>query len=78
LNQLGFKFNLPEGTFYFWVEVGGSSIKFVDFLLENGKIVSTPGVGFGPSGEGYVRFSLTIDEEKIKKAIERMKKIWQK
>jgi len=78
LNELGFKFNLPEGTFYFWVEVGGSSIKFVDFLLENGKIVSTPGVGFGPSGEGYVRFSLTIDEEKIKKAIGRMKDIWQK
>jgi len=78
LNELGFKFNLPKGTFYFWVEVGGSSIKFVDFLLENGKIVSTPGVGFGPSGEGYVRFSLTIDEEKIKKAIGRMKDIWQK
>ncbi len=78
LNELGFKFDLPKGTFYFWVEVGESSIKFVDFLLENGKIVSTPGIGFGPSGEGYVRFSLTIDEEKIKKAIERMKKIWQK
>jgi len=78
LNELGFKFDLPKGTFYFWVEVGENSIKFVDFLLENGKIVSTPGIGFGPSGEGYVRFSLTIDEEKIKKAIERMKKIWQK
>lgn len=78
LKELGFNFKLPKGTFYFWVKVNESSIEFVDFLLENGKIVSTPGVGFGPSGEGYVRFSLTIDEEKIKKAIDRMKKIWGK
>lgn len=78
LKELKFNFNLPKGTFYFWLKIEGSSIKFVDFLLENGKIVSTPGIGFGPSGEGFVRFSLTINEEKIKEAIERMKKIWRK
>jgi len=78
LKELGFDFDIPLGTFYFWVKINGNSIKFVDFLLENGKIVATPGVGFGPSGEGYVRFSLTIDEVKIKEAISRMKKIWQK
>lgn len=78
LKELNFNFNLPKGTFYFWLKIEGSSIKFVDFLLENGKIVSTPGIGFGPSGEGFVRFSLTINEEKIKEAIERMKKIWRK
>ncbi|MFN4226567.1 MAG: LL-diaminopimelate aminotransferase [Candidatus Ratteibacteria bacterium] len=78
LKELGFNFNLPDGTFYFWVKINNSSINFVDFLLENGKIVATPGVGFGPSGEGYVRFSLTISEEKIKEAIKRMRKIWGK
>lgn len=78
LRKTGFDFILPKGTFYFWVNVKESSIKFVDFLLENCKIISTPGIGFGPSGEGYVRFSLTIDEDKIKKAIERMEKIWVK
>ncbi|MCM8773004.1 MAG: LL-diaminopimelate aminotransferase [Candidatus Omnitrophica bacterium] len=78
IKKLGFEFSLPKGTFYFWVKIKENSIKFVDFLLENGKIVATPGVGFGPSGEGYVRFSLTINESKIKEAIERMKKIWAK
>ncbi|MCM8817887.1 MAG: LL-diaminopimelate aminotransferase [Candidatus Omnitrophica bacterium] len=78
IKEIGFDFKMPKGTFYFWVRVKDNSMKFVDFLLENGKIVATPGVGFGPSGEGYVRFSLTINEEKIKKAIERMKSIWQK
>ncbi|MGB9677803.1 MAG: aminotransferase class I/II-fold pyridoxal phosphate-dependent enzyme, partial [Candidatus Ratteibacteria bacterium] len=78
LKEIGFNFRLPKGTFYFWVKVNENSVKFVDNLLEKGKIISTPGVGFGPSGEGYVRFSLTIEEEKIKEAIKRMKEIWQK
>ncbi|MCS7181087.1 MAG: LL-diaminopimelate aminotransferase [bacterium] len=76
LKELGIDFNLPLGTFYFWIKINGSSVKFVDFLLENGKIVATPGIGFGPSGEGFVRFSLTINEEKIIEAIKRIKRIW--
>ncbi|MCD6221088.1 LL-diaminopimelate aminotransferase [bacterium] len=78
LKNIGFDVRFPDGTFYVWLKVNRNSIEFVDYLLEKGKIIATPGIGFGPSGEGYVRFSLTISEEKIKKAIERIKEIWEK
>jgi len=78
LKEVGFDVKFPKGTFYLWLKVNMSSIKFVDELLENGKIIATPGIGFGPSGEGFVRFSLTISEDKIKNAIERIKNIWEK
>ena len=78
LKKLGFNIRIPQGTFYFWVKVGDDSIKFVDFLLENGKIVATPGIGFGPSGEGYVRFSMTISIERIREALKRMEELWKK
>ncbi|HDD64487.1 MAG TPA: aminotransferase class I/II-fold pyridoxal phosphate-dependent enzyme, partial [Firmicutes bacterium] len=78
LKKLGFNIRIPQGTFYFWVKVEDNSIKFVDFLLENGKIVATPGIGFGPSGEGYVRFSMTISIERIREALKRMEELWKK
>ena len=77
IKKLGWKFRLPKGTFYFWVKSKDkNSIKMADFLLEKAHIVATPGVGFGPSGEGYLRFSLTIPESKIIQALERMEAIW--
>ncbi len=78
LREAGFQVSVPKGTFYFWVNVPGSSIESANYLLERGRIVATPGTGFGPSGEGYLRFSLTIDEERIKQAVGRIKEIWKK
>jgi len=51
------------------------SIKFSKLLLEKANIVVTPGVGFGKYGEGYVRFALTVDKERIKEAVERLRKV---
>jgi LL-diaminopimelate aminotransferase len=76
LKEAGFDVSAPKGTFYFWVRVNGSSIKLADYFLEKGRIVATPGIGFGPSGEGYLRFSLTIGEDRIRQAIGRIKEIW--
>jgi len=78
LREVGFDVKFPKGTFYLWLKVNKSSIEFVDELLENGKIIATPGIGFRPSGENFVRFSLTIQESKIEEAIKRIKKIWEK
>ena len=78
LKNIGFDVRFPDGTFYLWLKVKRNSIEFVDYLLEKGKIIATPGIGFGPSGENFVRFSLTISEEKINEALERMKGIWEK
>lgn len=78
LREVGFRIIPPKGTFYCWVKIQGSSIETAEYLLEKAGIVATPGIGFGPSGEGYLRFSITVSEQKIKEGIRRMKKIWGK
>ena len=79
LRKMGWAVNLPKGTFYFWVKIPSeNSIEMANFLLEKAHIVSTPGIGFGPSGEGYLRFSLTLSEEKIKEGVKRMEEVWLK
>ena len=76
LTSLGFQLPKPQATFYMWVPVpkGETSASFTQKLLEKCGILVVPGNGYGPSGEGYVRFAITIPKERIKLAIERMKK----
>lgn len=77
LTAMGLEVKLPKATFYIWAPVpkGFSSINFAKLLLEEAGIVATPGVGFGEAGEGYIRFALTKPIERIKEAVERMKKL---
>ncbi|PIU40201.1 MAG: LL-diaminopimelate aminotransferase, partial [Candidatus Omnitrophica bacterium CG07_land_8_20_14_0_80_50_8] len=49
---------------------------FCKALLEKAGIVATPGVGFGPSGEGCVRFTLTVEEPEIREALSRMRRFF--
>ncbi|MFA5039778.1 MAG: LL-diaminopimelate aminotransferase [Candidatus Omnitrophota bacterium] len=76
LKNLGWKVEKPKASFYIWAKLpkkAKSSVEFAKILLERANIVATPGVGFGKSGEGYVRFAMTLDKEKLKEAVERMK-----
>jgi LL-diaminopimelate aminotransferase len=76
LKTLGWKAEKPKASFYVWVKLpkkAKSSVEFARILLERANIVATPGVGFGKYGEGYVRFAMTLDKEKLKEAVERMK-----
>jgi len=77
LRKLGWEVIPPRATFYLWIKIprGDSSLDFANFLLYQCKVVVTPGVGFGPSGEGYVRIALTVNEEKLKEALHRLEKI---
>lgn len=77
LNSLGWKVSKPRATFYIWVKIprGKKSIEFASEILEKANLVVTPGVGFGKYGEGYIRFALTVKVERIKEALERLKKI---
>ena len=77
LNKLGWNVKMPEATFYVWARVpkGYTSSKTVSKLLDEAGIVCTPGNGLGPSGEGYVRFALTVEVPRIKEALQRMEKI---
>ena len=48
---------------------------FFDKLLNESNVVGTPGSGFGPSGEGYFRFSAFAERENVLEAMERIKKL---
>ncbi len=74
LENLGYKFIKPSATFYLWVKTpqGLTSQEFCKKVIQDLGIVVTPGVGFGNSGEGYFRIALTVGEEKLKEAAQRL------
>ena len=75
LNKLGLNVQKPKATFYVWVKVpqGETSATFCEKLLEKAKVLVVPGGGYGPAGEGFVRFAITLSKERILQALERMK-----
>lgn len=77
LTELGWDFDIPKATFYLWAPTikGYSSRELAKKLLMDAGVVVTPGVGFGPSGEGFIRFAFTIDKNRIQEAIDRIKKL---
>lgn len=77
LREIGLELEKPKATFYLWICVppNYTSAQFAKLLIEQAGIVSTPGNGFGKGGEGYIRMALTVDESRLKEAIERLKKI---
>ncbi|MBD2251397.1 pyridoxal phosphate-dependent aminotransferase [Nostoc parmelioides] len=74
LQSLGWPIEPPKATLYVWVPVpsGYTSTEFTALLLDKCGIVVPPGVGYGASGEGYFRIALTICEERLYAAIQRM------
>ena len=77
LNEIGISVKKPKATFYVWTKVptGYTSATFVSHLLEKTGVLGTPGVGFGAPGEGYIRFALTQNAERIREAVGRIKKV---
>ncbi len=77
LREIGLEVEPPKATFYLWIQVpkGYTSAQFATLLLEQAGIVTTPGNGFGEAGEGYIRMALTVDESRLKEAIERLRQI---
>ncbi|MBD2457667.1 pyridoxal phosphate-dependent aminotransferase [Nostoc sp. FACHB-87] len=75
LQSLGWPIQPPKATLYVWVPVpaGYTSAEFVNLLLDKCGIMVAPGSGYGASGEGFFRIALTISEERMEEAIERMK-----
>jgi LL-diaminopimelate aminotransferase len=85
LRDLGWDVCDTSGTFYVWAALPRKtdSMAFARRLISRTGIVVTPGSGFGTYGEGYVRFALTIPEERIHKALGRlegkeMASLWRK
>lgn len=77
LQQMGYDVTGGENAPYLWVKTPDnlSSWQFFDHLLNQAQVIVTPGVGFGPSGEGYVRLTAFGKQEDCIAAIQRIKEL---
>ena len=74
LNRAGWKIEAPKGTMFVWAPIPEpyremGSIDFTIDLLKRAKVAVSPGIGFGDSGEGFVRFALVENEHRIGQAV---------
>ena len=74
LEKMGLEVTSPKAGLYVWakVPVGYTSAQFAEILLEERDVVVTAGNGYGPSGEGYIRLSLTISESDLSEGLDRL------
>lgn len=74
LAAIGLPVEPPRATPYLWFRVpdGHTSASFTELVLEQAAVVVSPGDSFGPSGEGFVRISLTIPDERLDEAARRI------
>jgi LL-diaminopimelate aminotransferase len=75
LNDLGWELEPPKGSFYVWIPTreGMSSAEFAALLLDRAGVVVAPGVGYGANGEGYVRISTTLPDDRLAEAMDRIR-----
>ena len=74
LAAIGLPSEPPRATPYIWIRVphGHDSASFTELVLEEAGVIVSPGPSFGPSGEGYVRISLTVPDERLEEAAGRI------
>jgi LL-diaminopimelate aminotransferase len=72
--RLGLATETPSAGLYLWprIPAGQTSAEFAMRLLEVANIAVTPGTNFGPSGEGYIRLSLTVADDRLDEAMSRL------
>lgn len=77
LREIGWDLPNGKGTMFVWAKIPGGrmdSMAFCMELMEKAGVIVTPGASFGPHGEGYVRFALVLPPDKIREAIEAIRK----
>lgn len=79
LNRIGWPVAKPLGTMFVWAalpepyaEMG--SLDFAKYLVNEAHVATSPGMGFGPGGEGYVRFALVENEQRIGQAVRNLRR----
>ncbi len=79
LARVGWAIDRPRGTMFVWAPIPEpyeemGSLEFAKMLVREAKVAVSPGVGFGPGGEGYVRFALVENEQRIGQAVRGIRK----
>jgi LL-diaminopimelate aminotransferase len=75
LAEIGVDVTPPKGTIYVWAPVpeGHTSASYCELVLEESGVVVSPGASYGPNGEGFFRISLTVPDERLAEAVERLR-----
>jgi alanine-synthesizing transaminase len=79
LNRIGWELTPPMGTMFVWAPIPEpyremGSVEFASFLVREANVATSPGVGFGPGGDGHVRFALIENEQRISQAVRNLRK----
>jgi alanine-synthesizing transaminase len=79
LNRIGWPIEPPKGTMFVWAPIPEpyqemGSLEFSKFLVTEAKVATSPGMGFGKGGEGFVRFALIENEQRIGQGVRNMKR----
>ena len=80
LNKLGWSVEKPKGTMFVWAPIpedfrAVGSLEFSKLLIQEAKVAVSPGIGFGEYGEGFVRFALVENEQRIRQALRGLKRL---
>ena len=80
LSRFGWVVEKPKATMFVWAKIPGEfeemgSVEFSKLLLREAKVATSPGIGFGEYGEGYIRFALIENEHRIKQAVKGIKNL---
>ncbi len=77
LQKIGWEVTPPEATFYVWIPcpAGYTSAALCTRILEEADVVTTPGIGFGRTADGYIRAALTVETPRLLEAVERIGKL---
>ncbi|MDQ2842389.1 MAG: aminotransferase class I/II-fold pyridoxal phosphate-dependent enzyme [Acidobacteriota bacterium] len=83
LYEAGWPVDPPKATMFLWAQIpesfrGMGSLEFTKFLMKEARVAVSPGMGFGPMGEGFVRFSLIEGSERTREATERIGQVFGK
>ncbi|HEV8298368.1 MAG TPA: aminotransferase class I/II-fold pyridoxal phosphate-dependent enzyme [Acidimicrobiales bacterium] len=79
LDSIGWSIPKPRGTMFVWAPIpepyaDAGSVEFASMLVRDAEVATSPGVGFGPGGEGHVRFALIENEQRTKQAIRNLRR----
>lgn len=79
LDRIGWHIEKPKGTMFVWAPIPEpyqemGSLEFSKFLVSEGRVAVSPGMGFGPGGEGFVRFALIENEQRIGQAVRNLRR----
>jgi alanine-synthesizing transaminase len=79
LNRIGWHLTPPKGTMFVWAPIPEpyremGSLEFASFLVSEAEVATSPGVGFGPGGDGHVRFALIENEQRVGQAVRNLRR----